>query len=102
MIQRHWKGIAKFEEADNYVNHLLEETFPKLKTMEGFISASILKRAVVNGSEFLIITVWESYESIKQFAGAQTDSAVVPDSVKEMMVEFDSHVSHYSVVKPKM
>lgn len=98
MIERHWKGIAKSEAADAYIKHLLEDTFPKLKTLQGFVNARILKRDVDTGTEFLILTVWESYESIKQFAGSQVDVAVVPALVQEMMAAFDRHVSHYDVM----
>jgi heme-degrading monooxygenase HmoA len=99
MIERHWKGITKFEEADNYVKHLREDTFPTLESIPGFVKATILKRPVASGIEFLIITVWESYESIKQFAGAQVAASVVPAVVRKMMIEFDETVSHYEVVK---
>jgi heme-degrading monooxygenase HmoA len=98
LIERHWKGSAKFEEADNYVKHLLNDTFPKLESIQGFVRGAILKREVANGIEFLIRTEWESLESIKQFAGTEITIAVVPDLVQKMMIEFDDHVSHYEVV----
>ena len=99
MISRHWKGIAKPGEADNYIEHLRTDTFPKLSKIKGFISASILKRTVRQGTEFLIITVWESIESIERFAGATADVAVVPGVVQTMMIEYDRIVRHYEVVE---
>jgi heme-degrading monooxygenase HmoA len=99
MISRHWKGIGKPGEADNYIEHLRTDTFPILSKINGFISASILRRTVEQGTEFLIITVWESIESIEQFAGAKADVAVVPESVQAMMIEYDRTVSHYEVVE---
>lgn len=98
MIERHWRGIAKVEEADNYVKHLYEDTFPTLARLDGFVKATILKRSVANGTEFRIVTIWESYESIKAFAGEYIARAVVPDIVQTMMVHFDNDVSHYEVV----
>lgn len=56
MIERHWKGIAQKDKADEYITHLQNETFKQIKRIEGFISASILKREVREGIEFLIIT----------------------------------------------
>jgi heme-degrading monooxygenase HmoA len=99
MISRHWKGIARPGEADKYIEHLRTDTFPKLSGIDGFISASILKRAVGQGTEFLIITVWESIEAIKRFAGSTADIAVVPDVVQAMMIEYERTVSHYEVVE---
>ena len=60
MISRHWTAICKRDRADAYVHHLKSETFPLLTTIAGFVRASILKRDVERGTEFEIITVWES------------------------------------------
>ena len=38
MISRHWSGIAKPGEADNYVDHLKNDTFPNLMRIRGFIT----------------------------------------------------------------
>jgi len=97
MISRHWKGIAKPDEAENYINHLVSVIFPKLSTIPGFISASILQRAVDEGIEFLIITVWESIEAIREFAGENPDAAVVPPEVQTMMIEYEKVACHYEV-----
>lgn len=98
MISRHWKGIAKHGEADNYVKHLEKDTFPKIRKINGFLSASISKRKVEQGTEFLIITVWESLEAIQAFAGEDTEVAVVPPVVRDMMIRYDRKVIHYEVV----
>ena len=99
MIARHWRGIAKSGQADNYVHHLRTDTFPKLSRITGFIRAYILKREVHQGTEFLIVTAWESMEAIERFAGATADVAVVPDVVQAMMAEYDKYVSHYEVAE---
>ena len=98
MISRHWKGIAKHGQADHYVKYLEKDTFPKIRKISGFLSASILKRKVEQGTEFLIITVWESLEAIQAFAGEDTEVAVVPPVVRDMMVRYDRKVIHYEVV----
>ena len=99
MIERHWKGIAKSKEANNYIEHLNTKTFPHLSGLTGFIKASILKRPVDKGIEFLIITTWNSLESIKAFAGEKVEVANVPPEAREMMVEFDPTARHYEVVE---
>jgi heme-degrading monooxygenase HmoA len=97
MIERHWKGITRVEEAENYINHLDHKTFPALLGIAGFIKATILKRPVDEGTEFLIVTVWNSVESIRQFAGEQAEAANVPQEARAMMVEYDSYAKHYEV-----
>jgi heme-degrading monooxygenase HmoA len=99
MISRHWKGIAKSGQADTYITHLKTDTFPKLSQIDGFLSASILKRTVPQGTEFLIVTVWESMEAIRRFAGPNAEVSVVPEVVQAMMVEYDRNVCHFEVVQ---
>lgn len=97
MISRNWNGTARPEEADNYIAHLKNETFPQLSKLDGFVSASILRRPTARGIEFLIVTIWQSMEAIRQFAGDQTDTAVVPATVQAMMVDYDREVAHYEI-----
>jgi len=99
MISRHWKGVAKPEEADRYIRHLQDDTFPKLAKIDGFIRVSILRRSTAEGTEFLIVTTWRSLEAIRQFAGESAQTAVVPPKVQAMMVDYDREVAHYEIVQ---
>src|SRR5688572_15752481 len=97
MIERHWKGIARKERANEYIAHLQNDTFKEIKKIKGFISASVLKRNLSNGIEFLVVTKWETLDVIKQFAGEKIDAAVVPKLVQDIMVKYDENVNHYEV-----
>jgi heme-degrading monooxygenase HmoA len=99
MISRHWIGITRPEEAERYVEHLRKDTFPKLSKIRGFISASILRRVVSQGVEFLVVTDWESLNAIREFAGEKPEVAVVPPVVQAMMVVYDKETRHYEVVE---
>jgi len=99
VISRQWRGIAKRSDADRYISHLREETFPQLPGIPGFINATILRREVAEGIEFRIVTTWESIEAICRFAGENPQRAVVPEKVDEMMVSYDRAVHHYEVVE---
>jgi heme-degrading monooxygenase HmoA len=98
MISRQWRGLARAEFAAAYVEHLRSETFPAIRKLPGFSSASILRRVVPQGVEFLIVTNWASLESIRAFAGSNPENAVVPQKVRDMMIEFDPLVRHYEIV----
>ena len=99
MISRQWRGTSKSADADRYVSHLREETFPQLRAIRGFVDASILRRRVPEGVEFRIVTTWESTEAIRRFAGENPERAVVPEKVREMMVAYDSTVDHYELIE---
>jgi heme-degrading monooxygenase HmoA len=98
MISRQWRGLAKAGLADAYVEHLQTETFPTICKLPGFISASILRRPVAEGVEFLVVTNWASIAAIHAFAGTNVEAAVVPQKVRDMMLEYDRVVRHYEVV----
>jgi heme-degrading monooxygenase HmoA len=98
MISRHWRGLAKPQHADEYVAHLMHETFPTLAAIPGFVAASILRRDVDRGVEFLVVTRWTSLQAIEQFAGRDAEVAVVPEKVHQMMIDYDRSVRHYEVV----
>jgi heme-degrading monooxygenase HmoA len=99
MISRHWKGVAKPGQAAAYIHHLETETFPHLASIPGFVRASILSRPVEAGTEFQIVTVWESLDVIQAFAGASPDVAVVPPAVRDLMVSYESKVAHYEIAE---
>ncbi len=99
MISRHWRGLAKPDQAQNYTQHLRTDTFPALRKLPGFLSASILSRPVDDGIEFLIITQWRALDDIARFSGRDLDAAIVPSAVARMMIEYDRRVSHYEVIQ---
>ena len=99
MISRQWRGLAQPDQAQNYLEHLRTETFPALRKLPGFVSASILSRRLGNGVEFLIVTQWDSLDAIARFAGADLEAAVVPAEAAAMMIEYDQRVRHFVVIE---
>lgn len=98
MIARHWRGLVKRDRADAYVEHLQSETLPQLVQLAGFLDAKVLRRDLPDGVEFLVVTIWESLDAIRAFAGADVESAVVPPKARAMMIEYDGKARHYEVV----
>jgi antibiotic biosynthesis monooxygenase (ABM) superfamily enzyme len=97
MISRHWTAIARPGQAERYVEHLRREIWPMLGAIPGFVRATVLRREVADGTEFRVVTEWESLAAIRAFAGADAEVAVVPPVVQAMMVRFDRQVGHYEV-----
>jgi heme-degrading monooxygenase HmoA len=97
MIARHWTGLYKRERAEEYIAHLENDTFKQLTSIKGFLKAAILKRDTAEGVEFLITTHWDSIEAIKEFAGADVDTAIVPELVQDIMIRYDPKVRHYHI-----
>jgi hypothetical protein len=96
---RLWRGIAKADQAGRYVDHLRRDTFTALAKIDGFADASVLRRDVADGVEFIVLTRWESLDAIRKFVGRDdAEVAVVPPLVRDIMVDFDEIARHYQVV----
>lgn len=102
MITRNWTGVVKPERSNDYLAHLQNDTLKKLSAIKGFLNASIQKRVVSDGIEYLVITYWENMDAIREFAGDAADIAVVPPIAQEMMVRYDPVVRHYEEVQTLM
>jgi hypothetical protein len=98
VISRQWRGLVRTEAAQSYVEHLRAETFPALRKLPGFVSASIHSRPLGNGVEFVVITQWGSLGDIRRFAGTDIEAAVVPSTAAAMMIEYDRRARHFEVL----
>jgi heme-degrading monooxygenase HmoA len=97
VISRHWTAVLHPGQEERYLEHLRSETFPRLARIPGFVRATVLSRPIEEGVEFRVVTVWESLEAVREFAGPRVDAAVVPPAIRELMVRFDPRVVHYEV-----
>jgi len=98
MICRYWRGLARADGADAYVEHLHRRTFPQLAGIAGFRGVSLMRRTLATGVEFVVQTHWDSLEAIVAFAGRDPEVAVVPEEARRLMVEYDARARHYEVV----
>lgn len=96
-IMRVWYGTAESEYADAYSSHVKNDIFPLFSNMRGNLGAKVLRRDVDEGVEFAVITVWDSIESIKEFAKDDIDKAVVAEVAQPYFIRYDKHVSHFAV-----
>ena len=98
MIVRAWRGYGAASEGEAYPRHLLQSVRPKLEQLPGFQGLYLLRRQGMEEIEFLVLTLWESMEAIRAFAGDQPELAVVEPEARAALVRFDSTVVHYEVL----
>jgi heme-degrading monooxygenase HmoA len=99
MICRIWHGYTTFENADVYENLLKEEIFAGIESreIEGYKGIQLLKRELVNETEFITIMWFESLESVKEFAGKDYEKCVVPEKAQKVLSRYDKLSQHYEV-----
>lgn len=94
-IIRVWYGTAHKEHADDYADHVKNDIFPLFVQMKGNLGAKILRRNVAEGVEFVVMTTWDSMESIREFAKDDLEKAVVAPKARPYFIRYDEHVSHF-------
>ncbi len=97
MIARHWQGVARAEHAASYLDHLLNNLKPEMAQLTGFVQLDVYRRDVESGLEMVVISTWDSLESIQAFAGPHIETAVIPDKVRPWLITFESVARHYQV-----
>lgn len=56
-----------------------------------------MRNIVGNEGHFILITFWENYEVIKNFAGEDYEKAKYYSEDKNYLLEFEEKVTHYEV-----
>ncbi len=98
MIARTWHGRTKAGKADEYLEYLERTGVPGYKATPGNRGAYVLRRIEGETAHFLLISLWDSIESIKRFAGEEYEKArYYPDDAR-WLLEFEPNVAHYDVL----
>ncbi|HEY6304582.1 MAG TPA: YciI-like protein [Terriglobales bacterium] len=98
MVLRMWRGRATVEKSGEYVDHVTKKVFPALHAIEGHRGAYLLQRAVDDAIEFVVLTLWESMQAVRRFAGVKPEKAVVGPEARAVLTAFDESVTHFEVV----
>ena len=59
----------------------------------------MLRRVVDGGVEIVVLTLWESMEAVRKFAGAEPEKAVVESEARAVLISFDEFVTHFDVLQ---
>lgn len=99
MISRIWHGWTTREKADAYEELLKTEVLPAIHRVKGFKGAHLLRRDSKNNEvEFVTLTLFDSMQAVRQFAGEDYEVAVVPPEARELLAHFDEKSAHYETV----
>ncbi|MFQ5986977.1 MAG: antibiotic biosynthesis monooxygenase [Thermoplasmata archaeon] len=98
MIGRLRRGWTAADKAEAYEELLRTEVLPGIHRIDGYRGAYALRREVEDGSEFVTLTLWDSMNAIRQFAGEDYETAVVPEKAQALLTRYDRTSAHYEVV----
>src|SRR5688572_12227962 len=95
MITRIWHGRTTTENAQRYLDFLLEEGTTEYRQTDGNISAKVWRKTNQDACDFWTVTEWQNIESIKAFAGTDYQKAKYYPFDANMLLGFEEHVQHY-------
>ncbi len=98
MIARLWHGWTKPENADTYELLVATKVLPSFEHFNGYKGAYLFRGDRESETEFVTLTLFESQEAVRRFAGEDYQAAVVPAEARELLARFDERSRHYEIV----
>src|SRR4051812_38628454 len=98
MVARTWWGATRIDDADDYVDYLRRTGLCEYARIPGHRRTLTLRRIGEERAEFLIVSVWDSMDAVRQFAGDDPERAVFYPDDDRFLVARDEHVTHFEVV----
>jgi heme-degrading monooxygenase HmoA len=98
MIARIWHATATQDGADAYRRHFTGAVLPELRRTDGHRGAYVLQRVTDDHVELQVITLWDSLDSIRGFAGEDPGTAVVEPEARAVLLTYDTTVTHHDVL----
>ena len=98
MIARIWRGVTRAADAERYLEYLRATGFAEYRATQGNLGILALRREPVDRAEFLLVSLWDSWDAIRRFAGDDLEQAVFYPEDDRYLIEKDQEVDHFDVV----
>jgi heme-degrading monooxygenase HmoA len=98
MIARIWRGVVRSDDADTYADYIRDTGFSQYAATPGNRGAWMLRRDEEGRTEFITLSMWESVDAVRAFAGDDIEAAVLYPEDERYLVETDPLVKHFQVV----
>src|SRR3954463_16756360 len=103
MIARTWHGVTRTADADRYTKYIEETGLRAQARTPGNMGSFILRRPADGAdgesedTEFFVLSLWESMDAVKRFAGETPGTAVFYPEDDAFLVRRDLTAKHYEV-----
>ena len=98
LIARIWHGVTNAARADDYADYLERTGARECRATPGNRGVYVLRRIKQDRAEFTFISLWDSLEAIRRFAGEDYEKARYYPEDREFLVELEPFVDHYEVL----
>jgi heme-degrading monooxygenase HmoA len=99
MIARIWRGTVRESDKDTYYVYLQKTGLKEYAETPGNRGVHTLRRVFDGKCEFFLLTLWESWDAIKAFAGSDYEKAVYYPEDERFLLDRGPKVEHFEVVE---
>ncbi len=96
-IARMWHGVVPEEKSEEYLQYMKNTGIKDYRKSEGNLGVQIFRRNEKGRTHFLLLTYWDSYDSIRKFAGDDFERARYYPKDEEYLTELEPFVTHYEI-----
>jgi len=98
LIARIWHGVTDAARADAYAVYLERTGARECRATPGNRGVYVLRRIKQDRAEFTFMSLWDSFEAIRRFAGEDYEKANYYPEDRDFLVELEPFVDHYEVL----
>jgi heme-degrading monooxygenase HmoA len=97
LIARVWHGATEAGRGDEYAAYLERTGVRDCRATPGNRGVYVLRRLQNDRAEFTFISLWESVDAIRRFAGDDYEKAHYYPEDRDFLLELEPFVEHYDV-----
>ena len=97
MIARVWSGAVRTADADAYAAYIRDTGFAEYGRTPGNRGAWLLRRDDEGTTEFITLSLWDTVDAIRAFAGEDIEAAVLYPEDRRYFIGGESRITHYEV-----
>ena len=97
-IARIWHGATPASRADEYAAYLERTGVRDCKATPGNRGVYVLRRIRQDRADFTFISLWDSLDAIRRFAGEDYEKARYYQEDRDFLIELEPFVEHYDIV----
>ena len=97
MIARIWHGRTAASDAEEYTEFVKERAVPDYGSVDGLRKLYFLRRLDGDTAHFVLVTLWDSMASVREFAGEPPEKAKYYPEDDRFLLEKEEATTLYEV-----